>query len=223
VALLRDVVEFEQPVEPDRPHHVGNPRDVNEEAFQAALEERPAPHNLRVGIKEGSRSVGEIGPQFLVDLEPIPRGPHPQKSQVGLVGQRAHGRDLEFEQMVLRGVHVDRHDLLRAIVKQVEHTSAPGGDAKYAFAGAQVQCLELTARVLVARRVADALAELPPGNRIRLSLGRVVSGGASCRAGADFLARSRCMGFVPLWCKPGHGFLFSDCTCMPNFCIRRKS
>ena len=63
VALLRDVVELEQPVDPDRPHHVGNARDVDEKAFEAALEERPAPHDLRVSIKEGSCGVGELGPQ----------------------------------------------------------------------------------------------------------------------------------------------------------------
>jgi len=108
VALFRDVVEFEQPVDPYRPYDVGNARDVDEKAFEAALKERPALHNLRASIKESSRSVGEIGPQVLVELEPITCGPHPQKGQVGLVGKRAHGRDLEFEQMVLRGVHVDR-------------------------------------------------------------------------------------------------------------------
>jgi hypothetical protein len=150
VALFGDVVELEQPPDPQWSHHVRDPRDVDEKSFEAALEEHPASHGRRVLVEEGSCVVGQTGSQVLVDFQPIARGPHPHKREEGLIGERPHGRDLEFEQMVLGGVHVDRHDLLRAIVNEVEHAPSARGDAEHAFSGADPQRFQLTIGVFVA-------------------------------------------------------------------------
>jgi hypothetical protein len=78
--------------------------------------------------------------------------------------------------MVLRGVHIDRDDLLRAIVKQVEDASSAGRYAEHTLARADVQRLQLAAGIFVARRVADATAEFLPGNRSGLTSGRIAFG-----------------------------------------------
>ena len=151
VALLRDVVEFEQLPDPEGSHNVRDPRDVDKKTLEAPLEQHAASHHRRVGIEVDSRGAGKGRPQVVVDLEPIARAPHSQKSEVGLVAERSHGRDLELEQMVLGWVHVDGHDLLWLIVKQIEHASSAGGDAEHAFPGAEPQRFELTAGIFVAR------------------------------------------------------------------------